>query len=74
MTEQELEAYLFQKFPIENELCEWKEFSNLKHFVRGKEGEDVISYISAMSNMEGGSLIIGIEDKSFKIIGIQDFA
>ena len=73
MTEHEIKAYLAVNFPIENESCEWKEFSNLKHFVRGKEGEDIISYISALSNMEGGSLIIGVEDKSLTITGIQDF-
>ncbi|SHF95948.1 ATP-dependent DNA helicase RecG [Bacteroides luti] len=74
MKETELQNYLKQQFPIENESCEWKEFSKLKHFIRGNEGEDIISYISAISNMNGGHLIIGVEDKSLKIKGIQDFA
>jgi ATP-dependent DNA helicase RecG len=74
MTEYEIQTYLTERFPVENETCEWKEFSNLKHFVRGREGEDIISYISAISNMNGGSLIIGVEDKSLIIKGIQDFA
>lgn len=74
MTEHELKKYLTERFPVENEMCEWKEFSNMKHFVRGKEGEDMISYISAISNMEGGFLIIGVEDRSLTIKGIQDFA
>jgi len=74
MTEHEIKKYLTERFPVENEMCEWKEFSNIKHFVRGKEGEDIISYISAISNMEGGFLIIGVEDRSLTIKGIQDFA
>jgi ATP-dependent DNA helicase RecG len=74
MKETELQNYLKQQFPIENESCEWKEFSKLKHFIRGNEGEDIISYISAIANMNGGHLIIGVEDKSLKIKGIQDFA
>ena len=74
MTEKELKAYLTTHFPIENEACEWKEFSNLKHCVRGKEGEDIVSYISAISNMEGGFLVIGVKDKTLEITGIKDFA
>jgi len=74
MIEKELKNYLMERFPTENEECEWKDFSNLRHYVRGKEGEDIISYISAISNMEGGFLIIGIEDKTFNVVGIKDFA
>jgi ATP-dependent DNA helicase RecG len=51
MKEIELHNYLKTSFPIENELWEWKEFSHLKHAIKGKEGEDIISYISAISNM-----------------------
>jgi ATP-dependent DNA helicase RecG len=74
MTDQEIKAYLIERFPVENEVCEWKEFSSLKHFVRGNEGEDMVSYISAFSNMEGGFLIVGVEDKTLTIKGIKDFA
>lgn len=73
MTEQELQYYLQQNFPKENEKCEWKEFKNLKHSVAGKQGEDIISYISAISNMKGGHLIIGVKDDTLDIVGIQDF-
>ncbi|KAA6302659.1 MAG: hypothetical protein EZS26_001166 [Candidatus Ordinivivax streblomastigis] len=73
MKEIELHNYLKTNFPIENEIWEWKEFSHLKHAIKGKEGEDIISYISAISNMNGGALIIGVKDKSLEIIGIQDF-
>ena len=74
MTDSELKIYLKEHFPIENETCEWKDFPYLKHHIKGNEGEDIISYISAISNMEGGFLIVGVEDKSLNIKGIQDFA
>lgn len=73
MNEFELEKYLASMYPKESPSCEWKEFRNLKHFVKGHEGEDIISYISAIANMDGGHLIIGIEDKSMKITGIENF-
>jgi len=44
----------------------------LKHVVRGNEGEDIASYISAISNMKGGALIIGVKDKTLEITGIKD--
>lgn len=74
MTEKELQNYLINNFPIENEKCEWKEFKSLKNSVSGKEGDDIVSYISAIANMQGGHLIIGVKDETLEIIGIQDFA
>lgn len=73
MTETELKTYIRAHFPIENEACEWKEFKSLKHSFSGKAGDDIISYISAIANMEGGHLVIGIEDGTHQIVGIQDF-
>ncbi len=73
MTEQELNKYLKDNFPQENERCEWKEFKSLKHSIAGKEGDDVISYVSAIANMKGGHLVIGVEDSTLNIVGIQDF-
>jgi ATP-dependent DNA helicase RecG len=73
MTEQELHDYLKANYPLENEKCEWKEYKFLKHQVSGRESDDVISYISAIANMKGGHLIIGVEDSTLNIIGIQDF-
>jgi ATP-dependent DNA helicase RecG len=72
MTESELESYIRENFPLENEKCEWKEFKSLKHNVSGKEGNDIISYLSSISNMNGGHLVIGVKDKELNIIGIQD--
>ena len=74
MTEKELHNYLKVNYPIENEKCEWKEFKSLKSAVSGRAGDDVISYISAIANMQGGNLIIGIQDKTYFIVGIQEFA
>ncbi|MHB1921320.1 MAG: RNA-binding domain-containing protein, partial [Chitinophagaceae bacterium] len=73
MTEQQLKDFLKNNFPQENEHCEWKEFKFLKHAIAGKEGEDIISYLSAIANMKGGHLLIGVEDHSLNIMGIQDF-
>lgn len=73
MTEIELQQYLKTQFPKESSSCEWKEFKNLKHFMKGHEGEDIISYVSTIANMEGGHLVIGVEDKTLVIIGLEDF-
>ena len=73
MTKKELQDYLKTNYPLENEKCEWKEFKSLKSSVSGRAGDDVISYISAIANMQGGHLIIGIQDQTHNIVGIQDF-
>lgn len=69
MTEQELKEYLQLNFPKEDEACDWKEMKNLKNSFAGDEGEDVISYVSAIANMEGGHLVIGVQDQTLEIIG-----
>lgn len=74
MTERDLQAYLLAKYPKENEKCEWKEFKSLKSSVSGRAGEDIISYISAIANMDGGVLIVGVKDNSLEIVGIQEFS
>ena len=73
MTEFELKEYLVKNYPQENEDCEWKEYSNLKHVVKGHEGDDIVSYVSAISNMNGGCLVIGVKDGTLDITGIQNF-
>ena len=72
MTEQALQAYLKQEYPRENSRCEWKEFKALKSAISGRKGEDVISYVSAIANMEGGHLILGVADGTLDIVGIQN--
>lgn len=70
MTETELQIYVKTNFPKENAACEWKEFKNLKHAVSGSEGEDIISYCSALANMEGGHIVVGVKDDTLDIVGI----
>ena len=69
MTEQKLQQYIRQRYPEENARCEWKEMKNLKNSFNGKEGNDVLSYVSAIANMEGGELVIGVKDQTLDIVG-----
>ena len=69
MTSQELQQYLLHEFPQENARCEWKEMKNLKNLFAGDEKNDVISYVAAIANMEGGHLVIGVQDKTLEIVG-----
>jgi ATP-dependent DNA helicase RecG len=73
MNEKELQQYLLLNYPKEDERCEWKEFKNLKNDFNGKEKDDVISYISALANMEGGHLVIGVVDKTLEIVGTNTY-
>lgn len=73
LTEQELKSFIMKQFPRENESCEWKEFKNLKNSFCGKEKDDVVSYVSAISNMNGGALVLGVKDGSLDVVGIQEF-
>ena len=73
MTEQEIKAYITVHFPKENESVEWKDYSNLQNTLCGHEGDDVVSYVSAIANMNGGSLVIGVKDGTFEVVGIQKF-
>lgn len=69
MIELELQQYLLGEYPQENARCEWKEFKNLKNSFCGNEKDDVISYVSAIANMDGGHLVIGVKDKTLEIVG-----
>ncbi len=73
MTKQEISEYIRIQYPRENEGCDWKEYKNLKNSLCGHEGDDVVSYVSAISNMNGGAIVIGIQDKTFDVVGILDF-
>jgi ATP-dependent DNA helicase RecG len=72
MTETELKSFIQERFPKENEGCEWKQFKNLKHAVSSRSGEDIVSYVSAFANMNGGVLVMGVKDETLEIIGIQN--
>jgi len=69
MTEKELHEFIKKNFPEEDTDCDWKEMKNLKNSFNGHEGDDVMSYVSAIANMEGGHLIIGVKDKTLDIVG-----
>lgn len=69
MTEKELKEFLVANYPKEDEKCDWKEMKNLKNSFNGHEGEDVMSYVSGIANMEGGGLVIGVVDKTMDIVG-----
>ena len=73
MKEIEIKKYLLQQFPKEDESCDWKNYSNLKNTLCGHKGDDVMSYISGISNMNGGALVIGVKDGTLDITGIQNF-
>ena len=74
MTARELQAWLRAQFPKENERHEWKEWRSLKSNISGRKGEDLVSYISALANMDGGCIVLGVQDKTLAVTGIQDFA
>ena len=73
MQESELQQYILRNYPQENARCEWKEFKNLKNSFCGNEKDDVISYVSAIANMEGGHLVIGVHDKTLEIVGTDTY-
>ncbi len=73
MTAAELQTYLQANYPVENEAHEWKAWRSIPNHAARKAGEDIASYVSAISNMEGGTLVIGAEDQTLAIKGISDF-
>ncbi len=74
MTAAQLQTWLRTNYPVENERHEWKEWRSLKSNISGRKGEDLVSYVSAMANMEGGCIVVGVEDKTLAVTGISDFA
>jgi len=73
-TAAELQHWLRAHFPKENERYEWKEWHSLKSNISGRKGDDLVSYVSALANMEGGCVVIGAQDKTLAPTGIRDFA
>ena len=74
LTARELQAWLRARFPEEDERHEWKEWRSLKQNISGRKGEDLASYISALANMDGGCIVIGVQDRTLAVTGIQEFA
>ena len=74
MNAADIQRLLREHYPVENERHEWKEWHSLKSNVSGRKGEDLISYISALANMDGGCIVIGAKDRTLYPTGIGDFA
>lgn len=74
MTAKEMQVWLRARFPREDERHEWKEWVSLKSNISGRKGEDLVSYVSALANMNGGCIVIGVQDKTLAVTGIQDLA
>jgi len=72
MNADDLQRLLRQRFPVEDERHEWKGWASLKHNVSGKRGEDLLCYVSALANMDGGCIVIGAQDGSLLPTGIAD--
>lgn len=73
MNAAELQRHLRERFPAEHERHEWKGWRNLKHNVSGNKGEDLLCYVSAFANMDGGCVVIGVQDGSLEPTGIAEF-
>ncbi|CAN5246026.1 ATP-binding protein [soil metagenome] len=73
MTAKEMQAWLRSQFPVENTCHEWKEWRSLKQNIAGRDGKDLVSYVSALANMDGGCVVIGAQDRTLEVTGIQDF-
>ncbi len=75
MTAAQLQAWLKATYPTENERHEWKAWHSLKSCISGRRGEDLVSYVSALANMDGGTVVMmGVQDGTLAVTGIQDFA
>ena len=74
MNAKELQQLLLDRYPVENERHEWKQWNSLKSSVSGRKGDDLISYVSALANMDGGCVVIGVKDRTLYPTGISDFA
>lgn len=72
MNASELQHHLRDRFPVENVRHEWKGWRNLRHSVSGGKGEDLLCYVSALANMEGGCVVIGVADGSLVPTGIEE--
>lgn len=72
MNASELQRHLRDRFPVENDRHEWKGWRNLRHNVSGAKGEDLLCYVSALANMDGGCVVVGAADGSLMPTGIEE--
>jgi len=73
MTEAELSDYIRTNYPRENAAHEWKGWASLRSNVSSRKADDLISYVSGIANMEGGAIVIAVEDGTLEISGINTF-
>ncbi len=72
MNSAELQALLRARFPREDERHEWKGWRGLKNNVSGAKGEDLLCYVSALANMDGGCIVIGAADGTLVPTGVSE--
>ena len=72
MNSADLQRLLLARFSKEDECHEWKGWAGLTHNVSGKKGEDLLSYVSALANMDGGCIVIGVADGTLAPTGVSD--
>lgn len=72
MNASELQRHLRERFPAEDDRREWKGWRNLRHNVSGAKGEDLLCYVSALANMDGGCVVIGVADGSLAPTGVEE--
>jgi ATP-dependent DNA helicase RecG len=72
MNARDLQDQLRERFPVENERHEWKGWRGLRHNVSGNKGEDLLCYVSALANMDGGAVVVGAEDGTLSPLGVAD--
>ena len=71
MTAVEIQALLRERYAKENEAVEWKAAGNLHTLISRDAGHDVISYVSAFANMNGGHIVLGVRNKTLAVLGVQ---
>lgn len=52
--------------------CEWLDYKSSLSLIYDKQKADFTKDVIAMKNVGGGYLVIGVEDKTWKPIGLQD--
>lgn len=72
MNAEQIQQLLRERFPVENERHEWKAWHGLRHNVSGSKGEDLLCYVSALANMDGGCVVLGALDGSLAPVGVAE--
>jgi len=74
MMEKTLHAILADAISQKPAACEWRNFKNPAHALMVPEARDVIpANLSAIANMQGGHMVIGVEDARCALWVFKDF-